>query len=139
MIPVHLSPYLSLDACPPRLETGFSVRIQAVGGSELSHDIQLPVLEDTTNEPLLFSARDPSEVKLEFNIFRTTISPDGGMVRNDAVLMGSGVALLKILKQGLKSKRETLIRDYIIPIIGRETLKFIGSVTFNFVIVTPFP
>lgn len=139
VIPVDLSPYLSPDAGPPRLETGFSVRIQAVGGSGLSHEIQLPVLEDTTNEPLLFSATDPSEVKLEFNIFHTSTSTDRGSVQRDAVLIGSGVAILKNLKQGLKSKRETLIRDYAIPILGRETLKFIGSVSFSFMIVTPFP
>jgi glycerophosphodiester phosphodiesterase len=134
VIAVDLSPYLSLDACTSRPEIGFSIEISAIGASGLNHAIQLPILEDMTNEPWVFSASDPNEVKVVFNILRTATDTGG-----DGVLIGSGIALLESLKQGLGPKRESLIRDYTIPILGKDTLKFVGTVTFSFVIVRPFP
>ncbi|KAH0562731.1 hypothetical protein GP486_002608 [Trichoglossum hirsutum] len=133
VVAVDLSPYLSLDVCASRPELGFSVEICAIGASGLGHAVQLPILEDMTNEPWVFSASDLSEVKLVFNILRAATDTDG-----ENILIGSGIALLESLRQGLGPKRESLIRDFAIPILGKDTLKFLGTVTFNFVIVTPF-
>lgn len=131
---VDLSTYLAQNKHTQQYETSFSVEICIIGGTGSSSVIQLPVLEDMTNEPLHFLTRDLSQVKLVFNIFRATIDANKG-----DVLIGSGIALLETFKQGLGSKRESLIRYYTIPIVERDTLDFIGTVTFNFSVVTPFP
>lgn len=128
---VDLSPYISLESSTP--ETGYSITISAIGATGPSYVTQLPILEDMTHMPRLFSTPNPSEVKLVFYISRATPYTEKG------VLIGSGVALLENLKQGLGSKRESLMRDYTIPILEKDSLKFIGTVTFSFVIITPSP
>ncbi|KAI9772905.1 MAG: Glycerophosphocholine phosphodiesterase [Geoglossum simile] len=131
---VDLSPYLSVQPYNPYPETGFSVKICAIGASGSSDMIQLPVLDDTANDPWLFLAKDVSEVKLVFNIFNANTDP-----QEHCVVIGSAVALLESLKQGLGLTRESFIRDYTIPILEKHTLEFIGTVTFDFVVVKPFP
>jgi len=132
---VDLSPYLSRNGHPMHPESGFSVQVSAIGASGTNNAVQLPILEDMTNRPWLFSTKDPSGVKLVFNISREITDADG---RDRIAPVGSGIALLESLKHGLGSNRESLIRDYSIPILEKDTLKFIGTVTFSFVIVTPF-
>jgi glycerophosphodiester phosphodiesterase len=130
---VDLSPYISLDSSTSHPETGYSITISAIGAMGPSHVVQLPILENMTNIPRLFSAPNLSEAKIVFHVFRATSETDKD------VLVGSGIALLENLKQGLGSKRESLMRDYTIPILEKDTLKFMGTVTFNFVIITPLP
>ena len=113
--------------------TGYSLEIGAIGATGASQAIRLPILEDMTNEPWVFTTKAPENVKLVFNIFRVSNRNARGNI-----LVGSGIALLSNLKQGLATKRESLTRDYTIPILKKEALNFIGTVTFNFVTVTPF-
>ncbi|KAI9780710.1 MAG: Glycerophosphocholine phosphodiesterase [Peltula sp. TS41687] len=127
---VDLSPYLQRNIHTRQPETGFSVQVGIIGGTGSCSKIPLPVLEDMTNKPLHFSTKDLSQVKLVFNIFRATL--DG------TELIGGGIAPLETLKQGLGSKRESLIRYYTIPILEIKSLDFLGTVTFNFVVVTSF-
>jgi glycerophosphodiester phosphodiesterase len=135
VIAVDLSQYLSPNDYTIHPETGFSVEISAIGASGTSLVMQLPILEDMTNNPWFFSTKDPSKVKLVFNILRGITDADRG---DQMTLVGSGIALLESIKQGLGSKRESLIRDYSTPILEKDTLKFIGTVSFSCVIVTPF-
>jgi len=131
---VNLGPYVSPDAYTPQREADFHVEIRAIDGDQSNHVIQLPVLEDMANKPWRFLTKDPRNFKLAFNIFHATTTTHRG-----SRLIGSAVALLESLKQGLGSKRESLVRDFNIPILQKDTLDFIGTVTFYFVINTPFP
>lgn len=124
-VPSH-APFIPSDL-------GYSLQISAIGANGSSPIVHLPMLEDMTNEPWLYTSQDPRNVKLVFKLFRTS---DYESVEN--FLVGSGVALLQNLKQGLATKRESLIRDYTIPILDRISLQFMGTVTFSFLIVTPF-
>ncbi len=131
---VDLSPYVSPATYTPQLAADFVVEIRALGGDETSSVIQLPIIEDMANKPWRFLTKDHSNFKLVFNIFpATAVGLEGNMV------IGSAVALLGSLKQGLGLKRESLIRDFTIPILQKETLKYMGSLTFYFLVVTPFP
>lgn len=134
VLAVDLSPYVSPATYTPQLAADFVVEIRALGGDETSSVIQLPIIEDMANKPWRFLTKDPSNFKLVFNIFpATAVGLEGNMV------IGSAVALLGSLKQGLGLKRESLIRDFTIPILQKETLKYMGSLTFYFLVVTPFP
>lgn len=72
-----------------------------------------PILEDMTNNPWHFRTTTPSNANLLFNLHHETVTADE--VRNDNHI-GSAVALLDSLKQGLGPARESLIRDHTIPI-----------------------
>lgn len=131
---VNLSPYVSPDAYNPQREAYFQVEIRAINGDQSSHVIQLPILEDMANKPWRFLTEDAKTFKLAFNIFDANATGHKG-----GSLIGSAVALLENLKQGLGPKRESLIRDFTIPILQKDTLNFIGTVTFYFLVITPFP
>ena len=131
---VDLGPYVAPDVYDPQREADFEVEIRAIDTDQSSGIIQLPVLADMTNKPWRFLTNDAKGVKLAFNIFQAESVPNKGKQ-----LIGSAIALLGNLKQGLGSKRESLIRDFTIPILRKDTLKFIGTITFCFVVITPFP
>ena len=131
---VDLSPYVSPDIYTPQREADFKVEIQNIDGDDSSHVLQLPIMEDMANKPWRFLTKDPSKFKLVFNIFHTKLNADA-----EDLCIGSAIALFNSLRQGLGSKRESLIRDFTIPILQKNSLNFIGTVTFYFVVVTPFP
>ena len=131
---VNLGPYVAPDIYNPQREADFELEIRAIDTDQSSGIIQLPVLADTTNKPWRFLTNDAKDVKLAFTIFQAESVPNKGRQ-----LIGSAIALLGNLKQGLGSKRESLIRDFTIPILHKDTLNFIGTITFYFMIITPFP
>jgi glycerophosphodiester phosphodiesterase len=89
--------------------------------------VHLPLLEDTTNAPWIFSTRDPRKSKLVFELFRVTSDKP----------IGTGIALLDNLKNAMGVTRESLNRNFTIPILSKETMEFTGAVTFNFLVSTP--
>jgi len=111
----------------------FSIEISAPGGSGSSHFVHLPILDDMINEPFIFPIKNPSEARLMFKIFRAT--PAHG---KKGMLVGSGTALLESHNQCFGAKRESLIREHTVPILERETMNFMGTVTFTFVIAKAF-
>jgi glycerophosphodiester phosphodiesterase len=114
-------------------DTRFSIEVSAPGGGGSSHLVQLPVLDDMTNEPFIFSIKDTSEAKLMFRVFRAT-STQG----KKGILVGSGTALLENHQHCFGEKRESLIRERAVSILERDTLNFMGTVTFTFIIAKPF-
>lgn len=131
---VNLSPYVSPDPYNLQREADFQVEVRAIDGDQSSHVIQLPILEDMANKPWRFLTENARNFKLAFNIFHANTAMHKG-----SLLIGSAVALLENLKEGLGSKRESLIRDFTIPILQKDTLNYIGTVTFYFLVITPFP
>ncbi|KAL8816265.1 MAG: hypothetical protein Q9223_004698 [Gallowayella weberi] len=115
-----------------RRYTGYALEIDVVGGSGSGQLVFLPILEDLTNLPIIFSSQNPGEAKLVFRLFRVQ---DYRERLEDH--LGSGVAILSTLQHRLATKHETLVRDHTVPILAKDTLDMIGSVTFSFLIVTP--
>lgn len=134
VLAVDLSPYVRPDPYNPQREADYTVEVRAINGDQSRHLVQLPILEDRANKPWRFVTKDPEDFKLAFTIYHSTTSAQKG----DSPI-GSAVALLHSLKQGFGPARESLIRNFTIPILHKETLDFIGTVTFYFLIVTPFP
>ena len=114
--------------------TNFGVMVKAQGTcSNLSYSIQLLILENMVNKPVSFSTDDPEKVTLIFELFRSTSASD-----KSVQVIGTGIALLQTLRQGLAPKRESLIRHYTIPIIQNGVMTCIGAVTFSVLVITPF-
>lgn len=116
-------------------KTSFGVMIKAQGTCDnVSYSIQLPVLEKMVNKPVSFSTKDPEKVTLIFELFRRTSTSD-----NSVQIIGTGIALLQSLRQGLAPKRESLIRHYTVPILQSGLMNCIGAITFSVLVITPFP
>lgn len=134
VLAVDLSPYVRPDPYNPQHEADYTVEVRAITDDQSRHLVRLPILEDRANKPWRFVTKDPENFKLAFTIYHSTTSAQEG----DSPI-GSAVALLHGLKQGSGPARESLIRHFTIPILHKETLDFIGTITFYFLIVTPFP
>lgn len=131
---VDLSSYVWPDLYDTQREADFHVEVRAIDGGQARYIVQLPILEDQTNKPWRFVTNNAKNFKLAFNIYHSKTSAHKG-----DPLIGSAIALLDNLKQGLGLARESLIRNFTVPILRKDTLDFIGTVTFYFLIMTPFP
>ena len=115
-------------------ETTFGVMIQAGGTKSIpAQCIELPMPESMINKPFQFTVEDFDNVNLVFEVFRKGYQSDEGVQ-----VIGTGIALLKSLRQGLAPHHESLIRDFTVPILKNGSMTYIGSVTFSVIVVTPF-
>ncbi|OHW90621.1 glycerophosphoryl diester phosphodiesterase [Colletotrichum incanum] len=112
------------------LDTALSIVVSASGAQGEPTIVDLPVHETVSTEPIVFTAADPSQVKLMFDIVPTYSG-------NEKNKIGRGVALLSSIKPTLGTKRMNLQGDVCVPILANN-LDVIGTVNFNFLVVTPF-
>jgi len=133
---VDIVPRLHSNNAFAHPEQGHSVEVLALDAKVLKiHPvIHLPLLEDINYEPWHFTTGDPRHVKLVFNIYRSSNRMSG-----NSSIIGSGVVLLRNLNHGLASNRESLARYHTTSILEKDTLRFMGTVTFGILIVTPHP
>jgi len=118
------------EAHSTQLDTALSVVITASGAQGEPTTIDLPVQDNISTEPMLFSTADVSKVKLYFDIVPTYSGSHENKV-------GRGVAILSNIKQAIGLKRMNLQGDVSVPIMSTD-LEVIGCVNFNFLIITPF-
>lgn len=119
------------DAHATQLDTALSVIVSASGATGEPITVDLPVQENVNTDPVIFHTGDPTKVKLLFDIVPTYAGSKDRIV-------GRGVALLSTVKQNYGSKRMSLQGDVSVPIVASQNLEVIGSVNFNFLIITPF-
>ncbi|KAI1803847.1 glycerophosphodiester phosphodiesterase GDE1 [Daldinia bambusicola] len=113
-----------------QLDTALSVVVSAQGAQGEPTIIDLPVHENISTEPILFTTSDASNVRLLFDIVPTYSG-------NEKNKVGRAVALLSSVRPSLGTKRMNLQGDVCVPILGAN-LEVIGAVNFNFLIITPF-
>ena len=113
------------------LDTALSVVVSASGATGEPSIIDLPVQDNISTDPIVFNAADATKVKLLFDIVPTYSGSKDKIV-------GRGVALLSSIKPSIGSKRISLQGDLSVPIISAHNLEVIGSVHFNFLVITPF-
>ncbi|KYK61237.1 hypothetical protein DCS_02379 [Drechmeria coniospora] len=127
---------VSLDRVPltkahdTQLDTALSVVISANGARGEPTIIDLPVHEGISTEPVSFRTRDAAKVKLLFDIVPTYSGSETNKI-------GRAVALLSTIKPTLGSQRMNLQGDVCVPIMS-SNLDVIGTVNFNFLVITPF-
>lgn len=118
------------EAHTTRLDTALSVAVSASGAQGEPTIIDLPVHENISTEPIVFTTTDVSKVKLLFDIVPTY----SGNIKDK---IGRGVALLSTVRPSMGAKRMNLQGDVCIPIMG-SNLEVMGTVNFNFLVITPF-
>ncbi|KUI62106.1 Glycerophosphodiester phosphodiesterase GDE1 [Cytospora mali] len=119
------------EAHTTQLDTALSVVISANGAHGEPTIIDLPVHENISTEPIVFTTKDATKVKLLFDIVPTYSG-------NEKNKIGRGVALLSSVRPSVGSKRMNLQGDVCVPVMSSATLEVIGTVNFNFLVVTPF-
>ena len=118
------------EAHTTQLDTALSLVISATGAQGESTVVDLPVHENICTEPVIFQTTDVAKVKLLFDIVPTYSG-------NEKNKIGRGVALLSSLRPSIGAKRMSLQGDVCVPILA-SNLDVIGSVHFNFLVITPF-
>ncbi|KAK0634628.1 Glycerophosphoryl diester phosphodiesterase family-domain-containing protein [Bombardia bombarda] len=127
---------VSLDRVPlneahtTQLDTALSVVVSAHGAHGEPSVIDLPVHENISTEPIAFTTADPSKVQLFFDIVPTYSG-------NEKHKIARGVALLKSVRPTIGAKRMNLQTDICVPIMAKN-FEVIGTVKFNFLVITPF-
>jgi len=129
--PVKLDNIPLAEAHTTQLDTALSVIVKATGASGEPTIFDLPVQENISTEPIVFMTGDLSKVKLLFDIVPTYAGSKEHVV-------GRGVALLSSISPTIGHKRMNLQGDISVPIVAASTLDFIGTVHFNFLVITPF-
>ena len=128
---VSLDRIARVNAHATQLDTALSIVVSASDAKGEPEIIDLPVQDSIATEPIVFYAKDASKVKLMFDLIPTYSG-------STTQILGRAVAMLSTIKPNIGSKRITLQGDSTIPIIAAQTLEIIGTVTFNFLIITPF-
>ncbi|KAK1239521.1 hypothetical protein MKX07_009009 [Trichoderma sp. CBMAI-0711] len=127
---------VTLDSVPlaeahnTQLDTALSVVVAADGAQGEPTIIDLPVHEHIATEPIVFTTRDASKVKLLFDIVPTYSG-------NNKNKIGRAVALMSSIRPTLGTSRMNLQGDVCVPIMN-SSLDVIGTVNFNFLVITPF-
>ncbi|KAK4494744.1 hypothetical protein PRZ48_014100 [Zasmidium cellare] len=129
--PITLENIAINDAHATQLDTALSLVVSAQGANGESTVIDLPIQEEISTSPITFMTKDPSKVKLLFDLVPTYAgSTDKRIAR--------AVALLSSIKPGVGNKRMTLQTDLSVPLLAGPDFDVIGSINFNFLIITPF-
>ena len=119
------------EAHTTQLDTALSIVVSAQGAQGEPTVIDMPVHEHIATEPIVFTTADATKVKLLFDIVPTY----AGNEKNSKI--GRGVALLSSVRPTIGAKRMNLQGDVCVPIVGAN-FEVIGTVNFNFLVITPF-
>ncbi|AEO71495.1 92e4c9ee-7a10-4609-b83e-85c30042bac6 [Thermothielavioides terrestris] len=118
------------EAHTTQLDTALSIVVSAQGAQGEPTIIDMPVHENISTDPIVFTTPDATKVKLLFDIVPTYSG-------NEKNKVGRGVALLSSVRPTIGAKRMNLQGDVCVPIVGAN-LDVIGTVNFNFLVITPF-
>lgn len=118
------------EAHQTQLDTALSVVVSAFGATGEPTVIDLPVQENISTEPIVFTTRNASNVRFQFDIVPTYSG-------NEKNRIGRGVSLLGPLLPEPGASLSGLQRDVSVPIMSAD-FDVIGTVNFNFLVVTPF-
>ncbi|KAK3721020.1 Glycerophosphocholine phosphodiesterase [Vermiconidia calcicola] len=117
-----------------QLDTALSLMVSAFGADGPRSLIDLPIQENISTSPISFTTKDPTNVKLLFDLVPTY----AGFPEKPENRIARGVALLSTIKPNMGDNRMTLQGDLSIPLMSAATLDVIGTVNFNFLIIRPF-
>lgn len=131
LAPVSLENIALTDAHATQLDTALSVVVSAQGATGEPSVIDLPIQENISTSPVSFYTKDPTKVKLYFDLVPTYAGSTNKVI-------GRAVALLSSIKPTVGSNRMLLQGDLSVPMVAADTLELIGSINFNFLIITPF-
>ncbi|KJX95626.1 glycerophosphocholine phosphodiesterase Gde1 like protein [Zymoseptoria brevis] len=129
--PISLENIAITDAHATQLDTALSLVVSAQGANGEPTVIDLPIQEEISTAFMTFTTKDPSKVKLLFDLVPTYSGSTNKRIAR-------AVALLSSIKPGVGNKRMTLQTDLSVPLLAGPDFDVIGSINFNFLIITPF-
>ncbi|KAG8525569.1 uncharacterized protein KY384_009213 [Bacidia gigantensis] len=103
-------------------------------GADSQVNYFLPLPKDMVNRPMQFFTKDLDQATLMFEVHSTHISRDGEKPK----ILGRATALLSALRHGSAPKRESLVRDFTVPVLHFDSMNRIGTLTFSVLIATPY-
>ncbi|CAK7273462.1 Glycerophosphocholine phosphodiesterase [Sporothrix epigloea] len=118
------------EAHQTQLDTALSVVVSVTGAAGDPTVIDLPVQENLSTEPIMYTTRNVSAVKLMFDIVPTYSG-------NEKNKIGRAVALLSASLPPPGAALAGLQRDVAVPIMSAD-FEVIGTINFNFLVLTPF-
>ncbi|KAF7515284.1 hypothetical protein G7054_g14653 [Neopestalotiopsis clavispora] len=120
-------------------ESSLTIEVSAIDSSvPEKYQLALPILEDLSNDPLVFSAKNPRSVKLMFRVYCSVLPHKAH--EPSAQLIGSALVSLGDAHKRLGPSLESLERDHTVSLISPDAFgnEYIGGLTFTFVISNPF-
>ncbi|KAH8432454.1 uncharacterized protein LDX57_010090 [Aspergillus melleus] len=111
---------------------GLLLEISASGKQSETYVTELPFLADKVNEPFIFALTHPKAASITFRVSQQVPGYPASHT-----LIGSATALLQAQNDCFGENRESLVRERTIPIIQKETMDVIGTITFTFLIAKP--
>lgn len=125
--PVQLNPQLFSSLSSQPVSYSIVVSAHAAEGAPCIYDLPL---SSSSVQPIPFYTKNLSEVMLFFDI-----QPTFGSRRD---IIGRATTLLSSAKTSLYRERTSLGGSITVPIIASTSLDVLGTVTFEFTVVTPF-
>lgn len=99
----------------------------SLAGSDQNKTALLPYLSENSGRPWCFTTTDPHNAAVVLKVSNMA----------DRTSIGTGVALVGSLTASLGSKRDTLIRDYNVPLVS-DRFGHVGSAVITVVIARPY-
>ncbi|KAM5367642.1 hypothetical protein ACJZ2D_009923 [Fusarium nematophilum] len=126
--PVDLAPYKKRISPIQIPYTSLDLSISLAGDSgQKEHTVSLPVMSENSDWPWCITTSDPDNAAIIFKIVRLP----------EETLIGTGVALVGSLAASLGRKRDTLIRDYSVPLVS-DKFGHVGTIVFTVVVARPY-
>lgn len=126
--PVDMTPYKRHIS--PRQVHDSSLELSiSLAGSDQNRTTPLSFLSENSDRPWCFTSRDPENAAVMLKV--------SNLADNLKTSIGTGIALIGSLTVSLGSKRDTLIRDYNIPLVS-DKYGHVGSVNITVVTARPY-
>jgi glycerophosphodiester phosphodiesterase len=109
--------------CPLELQ------VSVLGTPSATEIIQLPLLNDQSQRPLIFRVKHDMPLQILLKVYRCEVGPK--------VLVSSGISLLD-QENVLGDKHESLIRERTIYMMNNEGLGFTGTVLLSYLVIKPY-
>lgn len=114
------------------IKNGLSLAVSVSEKQSETYVVELPFLTDAVNDPFVFTLSSPSTASISFKLSRQV--PGHPTSRS---VIGSATALLEDLSAAFGENRESLVRERTIPIVERDTLDVIGTLTYTILLTKP--
>ncbi|KAK9246285.1 GDPD-domain-containing protein [Lipomyces tetrasporus] len=131
VVPVQLDQVPFSRVHSTQLDTALSLVVSAHNAEGEPTVIDLPIQDNPSTEPIVFQTADPYKVRLSFDIVPTYAG-------NRNQILGRAVAMLSTIKTSVGQSIRSLHETITVPIIQATTLDVLGTVNFEFLVVSPF-
>jgi glycerophosphodiester phosphodiesterase len=129
--PITLDTLPLTKAIPTHLDAALSLVVTANGAEGEPYIFDLPFQDSQATESLVFYAERPEKVQLLFDLVPTYAGTRDKVV-------GRAIALLSSVRTNVGRGRSSLQGGVTLPFIEGASLNVIGTISFEFITITPF-